>query len=234
MPSATVQHFGVSLDLRYSFSCLKFCKQYILKIHPLVSSAWTGVDSGGHPLYYQGRTIYCPSVVVLTCVLSVQLSLPWTAIENHQYQTVLSVFKQILLHIFLPLSDRLDTAPTFLLSFCYCFTMHGNRLICQRVKAPKIKTAEQTLQYVFLCFKVHGKCVCQHNTDGLNCEKCKEFYNDAPWSPAVGFQDNACRRKCSTNVINHTFKNYFKLYILSQYLSSTTNIIMVNVLVCFT
>ncbi|XP_040199485.1 laminin subunit beta-4-like isoform X1 [Rana temporaria] len=55
---------------------------------------------------------------------------------------------------------------------------------------------------------VHGKCVCQHNTDGLNCEKCKEFYNDAPWSPAVGFQDNACRQ-CNCN--GHSDKCHFEI-----------------------
>ncbi|XP_075062065.1 laminin subunit beta-4 [Mixophyes fleayi] len=57
---------------------------------------------------------------------------------------------------------------------------------------------------------VHGKCVCQHNTDGLNCEKCKEFYNDAPWSPAVGFEDNACR-KCNCN--GHAYRCHFDMLV---------------------
>uniref|UniRef100_A0A8D1WJW3 Laminin subunit beta 4 n=1 Tax=Sus scrofa TaxID=9823 RepID=A0A8D1WJW3_PIG len=40
---------------------------------------------------------------------------------------------------------------------------------------------------------VHGQCVCQHNTDGPNYERCKDFFQDAPWRPAVGPSDSACR-----------------------------------------
>ncbi|KAI6221853.1 Laminin [Aphelenchoides fujianensis] len=45
---------------------------------------------------------------------------------------------------------------------------------------------------------VHSECECTHHTTGKNCERCFDFFNDAPWKPADAKHANECKR-CNCN-----------------------------------
>lgn len=48
--------------------------------------------------------------------------------------------------------------------------------------------------------QIHARCECQHNTVGINCERCADLYNDLPWKAAEDNMPNICQR-CECN--NH-------------------------------
>lgn len=52
--------------------------------------------------------------------------------------------------------------------------------------------ANRCVQYTTNNLENRYRCECQHNTDGVDCERCGSFYNDRPWSPASYDNANEC------------------------------------------
>uniref|UniRef100_A0A8C1NQ00 Uncharacterized protein n=1 Tax=Cyprinus carpio TaxID=7962 RepID=A0A8C1NQ00_CYPCA len=46
--------------------------------------------------------------------------------------------------------------------------------------------------------QVSGVCDCQHNTAGVNCDRCDDLHNDLPWKPAENGNTHTCKR-CECN-----------------------------------
>ncbi|XP_017352106.1 laminin subunit beta-3 [Ictalurus punctatus] len=74
-----------------------------------------------------------------------------------------------------------------LIGSCFC---HGHADHC--LPDPTSKDLPNT--------EVYGTCDCQHNTAGVNCERCADLYNDLPWHPAERDNTHTCKR-CECN--NH-------------------------------
>ncbi|XP_041639708.1 laminin subunit beta-3-like isoform X2 [Cheilinus undulatus] len=77
---------------------------------------------------------------------------------------------------------------------CMCHG-HANRCLPEVYSYPQYNGIQ-----------VNPQCDCQHNTAGMNCERCADLFNDLPWRPAEEGNTHTCQR-CECN--NHAQRCHF-------------------------
>uniref|UniRef100_A0A672YKN1 Laminin subunit beta-1 n=1 Tax=Sphaeramia orbicularis TaxID=375764 RepID=A0A672YKN1_9TELE len=109
-----------------------------------------------------------------------------------------------------PHIQELITVTNLRINFTRLFTL-GDTLLSRRRRNPQDKYYYALYDMVIRgsCFcnghaarctpgwaplHVHGRCVCQHNTAGQNCERCQDFHHDSPWLPGGENAVDVCRR----------------------------------------
>nr|XP_026694945.1 laminin subunit beta-2 isoform X3 [Ciona intestinalis] len=86
---------------------------------------------------------------------------------------------------------------------CFCY---GHADECTPINGAHRDAHTNSVMDNAAATEVHGRCRCQHNTVGLNCEQCLPFYQDQPWRPAEAGMPHECKA-CNCN--NHATECHF-------------------------
>ncbi|CAF0763256.1 unnamed protein product [Adineta steineri] len=112
------------------------------------------------------------------------------------------------------LDTRQETTPKYYYAL-YEMVVRGS-CSCYGHAKRCIPTEDELKGNITTLGKVYGRCNCTHHTEGLNCERCADLYNDRPWRPARIGQPNPCRlcechghaKRCRFDAVRFAQTNY--------------------------